>query len=185
MEFRTLIERVGHILLQPDDTWETIRLEQISISEILKEYVLKLAAVPAAAHFLGWWVLVGFWSSLTRALLWYFLSVAGVWIISKVIGLLAAQFGAEENETSTFKLAAFSFTPYFLAGICYIVPPMMIFVVVGGIYGFYLLYRGIPIVLEIPKEKAAPYAGMISIAMFLVFCIIGRLTGGVLWPSKP
>jgi hypothetical protein len=180
MKTKTLIERVKRIFLEPDETWEAIRLEPVTISELLREYVLKLAVIPAAAHFLGWWAVTGFWSSLIRALLFYFLAVAAVWATSKVIGLLAVQFGAEEDELKTFKLASFSFTPYFIAGVCYLIPPLMVFVLIGGIFGFYLLYRGLPVVMEIPQEKIMSYAALVSIAMFLMFIIIGMLTGGVI-----
>jgi hypothetical protein len=61
----------------------------------------------------------------------------------------------------------------------------MLLVPVGGLFGFYLLRRGIPIILGIPREKSASAALLVSGAMFLMFLIIGRMTGGVLWPHKP
>jgi hypothetical protein len=185
METRTLIERVKRLILNTDETWETVKLETTTIPDLLREYVFKLAAVPALSHFLGWWVIVGFWSSLTRALVLYALSIVAVWATSKIIAILCGHYGVEEDDDRTFKLAAFGFTPYFVAGVCYAIPPFMLFVPIGGMFGFYLLLRGIPAVLGIPAEKSATTAILVSGAMFLMFIIIGRVTGGVLWPHKP
>jgi hypothetical protein len=180
MEIKTLIERVRRLFLEPNETWESIKLEPVTVSDLLREYILKLAAVPAAAHFLGWWAVTGFWTSVTRSLLLYFLAVAAVWSTSKAIFLLAPQFGAEDDELKAFKLATFSLTPYFLSGVFYLIPPLMVFVPLGGMFGVYLLYKGLPVVMEIPTAKAQSYAAMVSIAMFLTFLIIGKLTGGVI-----
>jgi hypothetical protein len=185
METKTLIERVKRLILNTDTAWKAIKIETMTIPELLREHVLKLAAIPALSHFLGWWVIVGFWSSLSRAVVLYVLSIAAVWATSKIIGMLGGQYGIEEDDTRTFKLAAFGFTPYFVAGACYLVPPFMLFVPIGGLFGYYLLLRGIPIILDIPPEKSATAAILVSGAMFLMFILIGRVTGGVLWPHKP
>jgi hypothetical protein len=185
METKSLIERVKRLILNTDDAWKAVKLETTTIPDLLREYVFKLAAIPAISHFLGWWVIVGFWSSLTRAAVLYALSIVAVWATSKIIGILGGQYGVEEDDTKTFKLAAFGFTPYFVAGACYLVPPFMLFVPIGGMFGFYLLLRGIPAVLEIPPEKSATTAILASGAMFLMFILIGRVTGGVIWPHKP
>jgi hypothetical protein len=184
MDKKTLIDRIRSLLLDPDTTWQAVKLEPSSAADLLREYVFKLAAVPAVAHFLGWWVIVGFWNSFTRSVLLYALSIFLVWGVSRIIGLLAAQFGAEENETGCFKLAAFSLTPYFIAGALYLIPPLMILVPIGGLYGCFLLMRGLPAVLDVPAERSVSIAILVSIAMFLLFILIGRLTGGVVWPHR-
>lgn len=185
MEIMLLVERMKRLILNTDDAWESVKTEDAATPDILRDVVLRMAVIPALAHFLGWWVIVGFWSSLSRAVVLYGLSILAVWATAKIIGLLSGQLGVEADDAKTFKLAAFGFAPYFIAGACYLVPPFMLFVPVGGLFGFYLLRRGIPIILEIPREKSASTAILVSGAMFLMFLIIGRITGGVLWPHKP
>jgi hypothetical protein len=185
METMILYERVKRLILNTDEAWEAFKLETTTIPDLLGGYVLRLAAIPALAHFLGWWVIVGFWSSLTRAAVLYSLSILAVWATSKIIGLLSGQLGIDEDDSKTFKLAAFGFTPYFIAGACFLVPPFMLLVPVGGMFGFYLLLRGIPIILNVPREKSASTAILVTGAMFMMFLIIGQMTGGVLWPHKP
>jgi hypothetical protein len=184
MDNNALIGRIRGLLLDPDATWQAVKAEPASIPDLLREFVFKLAAVPAVAHFLGWWVIVGFWNSVARSVLFLALSIALVWGVSRLIGLLAAPFGAEENEAGCFKVAAHSLAPYFVAGALYLVPPLMSLVPICGLYGFFLLMRGLPAVLDVPAERAMSIAILVSVAMFLLFILIGRLTGGVVWPHR-
>lgn len=184
MDDMTLIGRIRGLLLDPETAWQAVKSESDAIPDLLRKVVFKLAAVPAAAHFLGWWVIAGFWGSLARAALFYALSIALVWAVSRIIGLLAAPFGAEEDEPGCFKVAAYSLTPWFLAGALYLVPPLMILVPIAGMAGFFLLTRGLPAVLGVPAERAMSIAILVSIAMFLLFVLIGHLTGGVVWPHR-
>jgi hypothetical protein len=185
MNIKPMVDRVSHLLARPEEAWQAARQEPPAASDILRDYVFKLACVPAAAHFLGFLVLLGFWKSLTRAAFLYVLSITLVWAISRLIVWLSAHYGVDEDSEKAFTLASFSLTPYFVAGASYLVPAFMVLAPVGGLYGGYLLYRGLPPMLGVAEDRAAPYAGMVSAAMFLAFLLIGRLTGGVVWPAKP
>ena len=48
-----IVERVTGILLHPNETWDKIKQEQISMDKLYKEYLAILAATPAIAGFLG------------------------------------------------------------------------------------------------------------------------------------
>jgi len=181
---KSLIERVISILLRPHETWEAIRQESLPLSSVLQEYVLQLALIPAIAHFLGFWALIGFVNSLSRALLLYGLTLGSIWVVSRIIFLWSKEMDIEVDSSRCMQLASFGFVPYFVSGIFYLVPPLMIFVLLGGMYGVYLLLVGIPIFFEIPKEKSGSYLFPIALSMFLLFIFIGHLTGGVFWPSK-
>jgi hypothetical protein len=173
------------LLTQPDETWAKVRTEHATVTDLLRDYVFRLAAIPSAAHFLGFWAILGFWKSLGRAALFYLLAVVAVWMTARVIGLLSAQYDVDEDEAKVFKLAAYSLTPYLAAGVCYLIPPLMVLVPVGGLFGFYLLLRGLPIVMGVAEDRSVSYAGFVTAFMFLLFLAIGRLTGGVFWPAKP
>lgn len=181
---RAIIERVISLLLRPHDTWEVIRQESLPFSRVFQEYVLRLALIPAVAHFLGFWALLGFVNSLSRALFLYGLTLGAIWIVSRIIFLWSREMDFEVDSSQCMELAAFGFIPYFISGVFYVVPPLMIFVLFGGMYSVYLLWVGIPIFLGIPKEKSGSYLFPIALSMFFLFLLIGHLTGGVFWPSK-
>lgn len=181
---KSLIHRVTSLLLRPHDTWEVIRQESLPLSIVFQDYVLRLALIPAIAHFLGFWALVGFVNSLGRAFLLYGVTLGAIWVLSQIIFLWSREMDVEVDFSQCMQLASFGFFPYFISGIFYMVPPLMIFVLLGGMYGVYLLLIGIPIFLEVPKEKSGSYLLPLAVSMFLLFILLGHFTGGVFWPSK-
>jgi hypothetical protein len=194
-----LMEQIKQIILKPRETWKTISEEETTVSTLLKEYLFILAAIPSIASFLGYWIIgiyipfVGryhfsFGESLLIAILNYVLIIASVWIISKVIKLLAPKFSSVQDDVSGFKLAAYSYTPLLVAGILYLIPRLGILVLFGGIYGLYLLYLGLPIVMQTPKEKTLAYTVTIIITMILIYTIHVSIIQGfinIFGPSLP
>ena len=61
---------------------------------------------------------------------------------------------------NAFKLAVYSYTPLWLAGIFLLVPGLR-FLVFSGFYGAYLLWTGLPRLMQTPGSKVLPYAAVI------------------------
>ncbi|MFQ6116005.1 MAG: YIP1 family protein, partial [bacterium] len=121
-----LIERVKSILLSPKDALSAVKTEEMTIAGTMKEYVAIVAAVPAVALFIGYAFiglpLVGRYNlgrTLIFAALYYILSLISVFVIGKVINVLAPTFNAVKNDLSAFKLAVYCLTPGFIAGVFY------------------------------------------------------------------
>lgn len=193
---KKIIARVKLIVLKPRETWETISTEEATVSGLLKEYLLVLAAVPALASLLGKWIFgihipfVGYYrysfaESVIIAILWYVLTVAGVWVLGKVISYLAQNFGSQRNDVKGFKVAIYSYTPFLAAGILYLIPRLDILVSLAGLYGLYLLYIGLPIVMETPKEKSLAYTVVVVLAIILIYIIVASITEAVLGAFGP
>ena len=191
-----IIERIKQIVLKPRETWEAINTEEATIAGILKDYFLLLAAVPAVAMFLGNWIVgyrlpfrfgfsfrgivrLSFVESLFTAVIWYLLTVAGVWVMGKIISLLAPKFGSTQDDVKGFKVAVYSYTPYLAAGILLIIPSLGGLTFLAGLYGLYLLYVGLPIVMGTPKEKSLPYIVVIIVALFLIYIIVTSVTASI------
>jgi len=170
--------------VRPREAWEEIRDQETDAAELFTGVVFPAAAVPAIAHLLGFWY-HGFFSTIFKAILWYALAVVAVWVVGKTLVLLAPQFDAVPDETKAFRLAAYSFLPYFSAGIFYLLPFLSIVTLFGGLYGMVVLYHGIPVLMNIPDEKSIPYALTGGTVMLIAVVLIGCLTGGLIWPGKP
>jgi hypothetical protein len=80
-----------------------------------------------------------------------------VYIIASVIDLLAPRFGGKKNFPNALKLSVYSHTPLWLAGVFLLIPGLN-FLLILGLYGFYLLWVGLPILMGVPNERAFPYA---------------------------
>jgi hypothetical protein len=156
-----LVERVKAILLTPRTEWPVIEQERTTMADLFIKYVAILAAIPEIAHLVGQ-ALIGeahipIVSALVRAIVAYVVTLAMVYIIASVIDLLAPRFGGKKNFPNALKLSVYSHTPLWLAGVFLLIPGLN-FLLVLGLYGFYLLWVGLPMLMGVPDERAFPYA---------------------------
>ncbi len=92
-------------------------------------------------------------NGLFGAVFGYVMSCATVLLLGLVINLLAPLFGGRRDFDSAFKLAVYSFTPVWLAGI-FLLLPGLYFLMLTGCYGAYLLWLGLPLLTKSPAAKS-------------------------------
>lgn len=191
MDFNAIIERAKAILLKPKDTWGVIKEESTTVNEILMNYVIILAAVPVVAGFLGRFLFgvgvpfygryrPGFFSGIAWAIVSYILAIVGVFVAAKIVEALAPTFQAKKDDVSAFKVVAYSMTASWVGGILMIIPDLAPLVMIIGLYGFYLLYLGLPYLMECPSEKALGYTIISVIIIIIIMVIIGIISGAIL-----
>ncbi len=160
-----LVERVKAIMLRPSSEWPMIEKEPSTLTGLLLGYVAILAAIPELSHLIGQ-SLIGaahapIGSNLLRAVIVYLVTFAMVYIIAGVIDLLAPRFGGRKNFPNAVKLSVYSHTPLWLAGIFLLIPGLN-FLLILGVYGFYLLWVGLPLLMRVRNDRALPYALFIT-----------------------
>lgn len=153
--------------------WPVIAEETGGARSLYFRYILPLALIGPVCGYLGGMlfgvklgalvfppdpVSAGFGAA--TALLLHLLSL---YLIAKVIDALAPSFGGEANPTRAFKVAAYSATPVWLAGVFALYPPFWILGIVG-LYSIYLVYRGLPILMATRTPRPWLYA--LLVAMF-------------------
>jgi hypothetical protein len=159
-----LLRRIKAILSAPDMAWPVIAREKGDAAALFIRYVAILAAIPALGRFIGA-ALVGWYApilpSLAGALVIYLASFAIVYVLALIIDALAPRFGGQKNFAGALKLAVYSFTPAWLAGIFLLVPGLS-FLVILGAHGIYLLWTGMPVLMRVPAEKALPATAVVA-----------------------
>jgi hypothetical protein len=178
-----LIGRVKKICLSPQSEWSVIAEESTPAAGLITQYVLPLAAVSAVAGFIGG-SLIGqtvpffgtyrmpFATGIGLAVFSVVTAVIGVVVIALIIDALAPTFGAQKNSAQAFKVAAYSFTPAWVAGVFQILPALSILAVLGGLYGLYILYLGLPRLMKCPADKAVGYTVVVVISAIVVTLIM-------------
>lgn len=103
-----LVERAKNILVTPKTEWEVIKNEQTSTADLFTKYAMILALIPVIASFIGQ-SLVGISlgpfgsykvpvsNGLIYAVVYYILSLAGIYLIAFIIDALAPSFGSTKN----------------------------------------------------------------------------------------
>lgn len=178
-----LVDRVKNILLTPKTEWEVIDAEPTTVADLYKGYIIPLAAIGPVAQAIGSAVFgytvpflgtyrtpVG--SAITGAIVTYVLTLAMVYVLALLIDALAPTFNGTKNQIQALKVAAYSLTASWLAGIFAIIPMLGILGILG-LYSLYLLYLGLPVLMKSPKEKALAYTAVVIIAGIVLFMLIG------------
>jgi Yip1 domain len=169
--------RIKAILLAPHAEWPVIAQEKGDVQALFIPYVAVLALVPALAHYIGSALVGGYapiLSSLAGGVGIYLSGFAAVYVIALITDALAPTFGAQKNFAGALKLAVYSYTPVWLAGIFLLVPGLS-FLVIFGLYGIYLLRTGLPVVMRAPEEKAGRYTVVIAGCALAIAVVLGLI----------
>lgn len=189
-----LADRVKRLLLTPRQEWPAIDAEPMTVAGIFRGWVLLLAAIGPVAGLIGGQLFghgmfgitfrPGFGTALTTAISTYVLSVAGTFGVALIFNWLSPRFGGISSLVSAVKLAAFSFTAAWLAGIFQLAPGLG-WLAILGLYSFYLLYVGGPVLMRVPAEKAMSYTVVTVIASIMMFLLVGAIASRMGSPFGP
>jgi hypothetical protein len=184
-----LVDRVKNILLTPSSEWNVIAEEPASSGGLLSGYVVPLAGISALAGFIGMTVVgvstlffgtyrMSVMGGLGLAVFTFVGAVLGVVILSLVINALAPSFGAEKNSVQAMKVAVYSYTPAWIAGVLRILPPLSILAILGAFYGIYLMYLGLPKLMKSPPDRTVGYTA-VTVICALIISVVVSFTGAM------
>jgi hypothetical protein len=185
-----IVERVKGICLKPNAEWPVIAEETTPTADLFTRYVIPLAAIGPIAGFVGGSLIgrsmpylgsyrVPMVSGLMLAVFVFVMALVGVFILSLIINALAPSFGGEKNSAQALKVAAYSYTPAWIAGAFQILPMLGILAIIGGLYGLYLLYLGLPRLMKCPPEKAIGYTVVVVLCAIVLSAVVAALGGTV------
>ncbi len=186
-----IVPRVQAILFKPKAEWVKIKAEPATVAGLFTSYAMILAAIPAGFQFLGN-ILVGSrlpvvglyrWSigrALGNAIVSYIFALATVYLFALIINELAPNFASTKNMTSALKLAVYSMTPGWVAGVLYIIPGLWILGILASLYGLYILYLGFDTpMMETPKDKVIGYMGVSILVVIGLYVVFSLILGGI------
>ena len=186
-------DRAKNIVLTPRPEWAAIDEEPERIPDIYKGYVVPLALIPAIAGFIGVAIVgvsipgvgtvrTGFFAGLIGSILQFGLSLALVYALALIIDALAPTFDGTQNPLAAFKVAAYSMTPTWLAGIFNAIPSIS-FLTLLGLYGIYVLYVGLPRLMRAPPDKALGYTAVVVLSAVVLTIVLAAVLGLVMGRS--
>lgn len=185
-----LVDRAKNLIVNPRAEWEAIAADPAPTAQIVTGYVLPLAGIAALCGFIGMSLVgpslpflghfrMGIGWGLAMAIYNVIMAVVFVYVVGFIIDALAPTFGAQKSMAQATKLAAYSYTPVWVVGILTILPALAILVLVGAIYGLYLLFLGLPRLMKNPPDKSAGYTALVVVCAIVVGFII-NLVGGLI-----
>ncbi len=188
-----LVERAKNILLTPVKEWDVIKGENIPIADMFTKYAMILAAIPAVAGFIGYVVIgmsygfgtfrVPVGTALVWAIMTYILSLAGIFLLAFIIDTMAPTFGCAKNMIAAVKIAVFSYTPVWVAGILGIIPAISVLMLLASLYALYLLYLGLQKIKEPANDKLIPYFVVTIVALIVIYWLVGFIVSRIAFGS--
>ncbi|GIK47685.1 MAG: hypothetical protein BroJett013_03820 [Alphaproteobacteria bacterium] len=179
-----ILSRAYGLLREPDKEWRQIKAEATTIPNILLGYVAPLAAIPPVCDLIGSTLfnrllVIEPGEALIRAVVTWVVTVALVFLLGLLINALADQFEADRDELGAQKIAAYSLTPAFLSGVFSLWPPLWWLSLFALAAMVYVMYRGLPILMKAPQERALSYAATVTIAGMVAGIILFSLASCV------
>jgi hypothetical protein len=180
----SLIDRAKNIILSPKTEWDVIAGESTAPASLITGYVLPLAAAAAVAGFIGSALVLGMFggvfgvgAALIGAIIHVIMAVVSVFVLGFIVDALAPTFGGQKDFPQALKVTAYSYTPGWVFGLLAIIPFLgTLAAIVGGLYGIYLLYLGLPKLMKSPQDKSVPYLIVVIVCAIVLWAVIGMLS---------
>ena len=186
------INHMVGMFYHPKEEWGTIHQESYSVWHIFLAQISILSLIPAVSMYIGTtqigWTLNGVDyiklsvnSAIPAAVATYFACWVAVGFIAYAIHWMEKTYGGHVNMNECLILTTFTATPLFLAGLSALYPMLWLNVSVGLaalIYSVYLLFIGVPVIMEIPEDRAFFFSasiltvGLCTMVGMLVTCVI-------------
>jgi hypothetical protein len=184
-----MIERIKNIILKPGEEWNMINQEEASVKEVITNYLLILAFIPAFCQFIYYGIIgvqlpvFGYMEGvivlgIRYAAITYISIVVAVFVAAYVIDALAPNFGSEQDYNKSLLLVIYSYIPVFITAIFFIIPYLGFFSILG-LYGLYIFYQGIGVMKKTPADRIAAYfivSILVAVAILLIlWYVLGKI----------
>ncbi|MBL4908600.1 MAG: YIP1 family protein [Alteromonadaceae bacterium] len=190
-----VLNHIWGLYAHPKEEWQTIeKRHESGLYSLI--HIMTIALIPAicgyyAAAHIGWSIGSGEPIMLTEssaammAIAMYVALIIGVFALAYLIQWMAVTFDSTPTFTQSLELAAYASTPLLMVGITALFP-ILWFVVLAGLgaicYSVYLLYSGVPIMMNIPEEKGFIYSSsVVTCGLILIVSILAATA--MMWTS--
>ena len=189
-----VLKHIWGLFVNPKREWVSIRNDECTVGKCYALHVMLLAAIPAISGFIGttqfgWQIGVGDPVKLTLAsagmisIMYYFAMLVGVYAIGWMIHWMGKTYDADVPLAQCVVLAAYTATPLFLIGIMELYPVLWLNMVVGIValaYTVYLLYSGVPIMMDISEDRGFLFSSAVLAVGLVAFVGLLAVTA-LLW----
>ena len=183
-----MIQHLFGMITKPSATWRTIAAMPEKSRNALVLYPCIMAVFPAIAWYygtshVGW--TVGSYNEVIRlttesafqiSILFYLVMVASVAAIGYFIHWMSDTYGADSTLAKGIVIAGLTATPLFVTGLVGFYPTLWLDLLIGVVavsWSVYLMYLGIPIVMNIPEERGFLFSSaVLAIALVILVCIM-------------
>ncbi|HEY3180104.1 MAG TPA: Yip1 family protein [Casimicrobiaceae bacterium] len=164
-----LLDRLKGILFEPRTEWPKIAAEPATTQSIYTGWVMLLAAIGPLSI-----LITRGEARVQTAVGLYIMTLIVTFILALIVDTLAPSFGGTKDFVEALKLAAYSYTAAWIAGVFQILGVAgAVLALLATIYSWYTFYIGAPVLKKCASDKAVPF----TIVVVLCGLALGFLFG--------
>ena len=188
------LKYIWQILTEPGLAWRNIRKQNWTVPALYLHVIIPLALISPIAGYIGttrfgWKIGAGepvkltVDSALPISVALFLAILVSVFVIGRLVHWMSDSYGEKKPLEPCMALAAYCAVPLFLAGFFQLYPVLWVNFLLGLpalAYSVYLLYTGVPVLMEIPVERGFVFSSAI-LAMCLVMLVGLLVSTVILW----
>lgn len=190
-----MLNHLYGLMVQPRRQWQEIAgLSEKGLNRQIP-YVIVLALLPALCWYfgtteIGWNIgrsgqvrTLTSNSALSLVAVFYVTMILAVIAVGYFIHWMAKTYGAKTHPMKGMVIAGFTATPIFIAGAAGLYPILWLDILLATMavaYAVYLLYVGIPIVLNVSEERGFLFASAV-VTVCLVMAVVVMVSTVLFW----
>jgi len=185
MDIGKMISQVINLITKPKQALQEVSTQSMTRKDII--IYLAIVGIPSFIGMLVGYAVFGFFGigflvpGIIGAVVYYIVAIIGVIIFGYILNAFAQTFKSQPNQAQALKLTAYASTPWLLAGIFYIYPLLWPLAMLAGIYGLYILYLGLPILMGTPKDQQIVYLIVSAVILFVIMGVLYFVTNLIVW----
>jgi len=184
MDIMKIINQAISVLTNPKQALQKAKTEKVETMDII--FYLAIVGIPTLLGFIIGYGFIGYGghflgASVGVAILYYILAIIGIVAFGYILNAFAPTFKSKQNLMQALKLVSYAATPWLIAGIFYLHPSIWWLATLAGLYGIYILYIGIPILMETPKDQQIPFLIVAIVIYIIIMGVVWQIAWNVYW----
>lgn len=183
MDFPFLYHRTKYFIISPVKAWEAVQRENRPMKFVRGSFFMPLILLVAASAFIGSMFFINTtlkpMYSVLMALYTFLLLYLGVYGSAMLVKEILKALDLGNDFLVAFKLVAYSLSPVFLVMIVSRIFESLLFINVLGLYGLYLLWTGMEVMISPPEHKNIPFLIATVAVTVIVFLLLHLLLSKV------
>lgn len=182
-----MLKRAYQLIIDPAAAWRAVKAEPADIRRLFRGYALPFMLLPVAAAVIrallarGPYLTFSFgFNLLIGSVVNYILFAAALLFVGWLISVLAQYFSSRSDISSALKLVVYSMTPVWLSSLFSVFPRLSVLSILG-FYGAYLVFTGLPELLETPRDKLVAFASSVIVLGIVVMMYLSIVAGGLFY----
>ena len=102
--------------------------------------------------------------------------MSGIVVALLIVALVIVMTLLRAKRSGALKVTVYSYTPAWVAAVLNLVPALAILGLIAALYGLYLLYLGLPVLMHNPSEKSLPYTVVVVLCAIVIGAVFAALS---------